>query len=1199
MIVMPSLERIQEQLQSFTPNAAFELAENVSLLLYKGPNILVGICVADNAAWSQYETSYEAFKKLCRSKEHQNLEPSFVLCVDAAMHGIEKLSSSVETDVYFCRKYVLGYAGDVAEMLASLPFLPLGAIDTVGERPETAQTYLRQLGVSPELAQHIATPARRSAQAIVDMCLAGHYGNLQDSDHDTGKDRHRNGQRDGTSPVVVKSIEIKGFRAYKKSARFELGSKVTFLYGPNGFGKTSFFDAFDFVLTGGIGRLDTDSRGADLASLATNLDSERDAAHVTMALTYANSDAVIERSVTDSKFARIDGTKSDRKALLSKLTGASTPSADRVENLVSLFRATHLFSQEQQELTKDMQAKSELSSEIVSRMLALDDYTTSSSKLALVISEIDARVRALDLTISEASTRVAEAERSIADLRSKAGDVSTVDMDALVSPLIDEASSLGSIVSQQDSPSSTLRALRASLEYLLTEEEGIKQSLSSLRERAYSRSALISQVTSLEAAILDQQSVMERSDRDLRLNTDSLNSLAALIATGEAAESMLAGRRRNADWVAANAASYQALLEEVKRLEGLRPELQSEMQERAQVVQVAATQLASLDAILKVRQNDYSSAEAKVSEAAKIADQVSAFSSIRDAIVERQSHLKAILTDQLDVQLRIEEAEFASASSSSAVSSLQGEIAKQERSSDEVRSLIEKLRHHVDGPECPFCGHDHGSEDALLKTLARLDASDPVASLRSALRDTTERAQRDAAKVLELRSRAASLLATRDTLRSHIEEGERELSRLSALCISVGIDPSQSADPAVVVSGYVRDCTIQLDSAMTKLAEAREVAELRRREVASANEAAVLARSSNESNEDYIDEKRRELTGFEQNPSFSQDVMSKPQDELLTVLASIDSEVSSSTTGLANLRSRAADIRSAISGINAKAASARVEQARLRELLAGVRDLLTALDRDLSEQGVDLSDPATKIDALIGEAYGRSQAIGLLLGKVTSAELAVDAAMTAAALASLKEVVRSQGEIGSRALSDRNKYQPLHSFFRSLIERVRTQTRSAVTNFTTSYGPRTSVIQKRLRAVYGFEEVAITPIESRIAVSVSRQGKKLRPVDYFSQSQQQTLLLGLFLTACSSQTWSEFGPVLLDDPVAHFDDLNTYAFLDLIRGLLLEHGRQFVISTCDERFMQMAVRKFKSSGEEAKFYRFQSIGADGPEIIEV
>ena len=75
----------------------------------------------------------------------------------------------------------------------------------------------------------------------------------------------------------------------------------------------------------------------------------------------------------------------------------------------------------------------------------------------------------------------------------------------------------------------------------------------------------------------------------------------------------------------------------------------------------------------------------------------------------------------------------------------------------------------------------------------------------------------------------------------------------------------------------------------------------------------------------------------------------------------------------------------------------------------------------------------------------------------------------------------------------------------------------------------------------------------------------------------------------------------MDDPVTHFDDLNTYAFLDLIVGLLdSDFGkRQFIISTCDEKLLQLARQKFHHLGERAVFYRFDAIGNEGPLVEKV
>ena len=70
--------------------------------------------------------------------------------------------------------------------------------------------------------------------------------------------------------------------------------------------------------------------------------------------------------------------------------------------------------------------------------------------------------------------------------------------------------------------------------------------------------------------------------------------------------------------------------------------------------------------------------------------------------------------------------------------------------------------------------------------------------------------------------------------------------------------------------------------------------------------------------------------------------------------------------------------------------------------------------------------------------------------------------------------------------------------------------------------------------------------------------------------------------------------------MTHFHDLNAYAFLDLLAGLLRSETskRQFIISTCEERLLQLARQKFRHLGERAKFFRFTAIGADGPTIEE-
>lgn len=79
---------------------------------------------------------------------------------------------------------------------------------------------------------------------------------------------------------------------------------------------------------------------------------------------------------------------------------------------------------------------------------------------------------------------------------------------------------------------------------------------------------------------------------------------------------------------------------------------------------------------------------------------------------------------------------------------------------------------------------------------------------------------------------------------------------------------------------------------------------------------------------------------------------------------------------------------------------------------------------------------------------------------------------------------------------------------------------------------------------------------------------------------------------------------MLDDPVLNFDDLNVYAFADLLRSWLAtferENRPQIIISTCDDRLLRILRSKFQPLIDkgDAKFYIYKSLSKQGP-IIEM
>src|SRR5690349_9854447 len=59
-----------------------------------------------------------------------------------------------------------------------------------------------------------------------------------------------------TAPIYLRRVELSNFRAFGDGFRLDVpdGPSVTLVYAPNGVGKTTFFDAIEWALTGTISR---------------------------------------------------------------------------------------------------------------------------------------------------------------------------------------------------------------------------------------------------------------------------------------------------------------------------------------------------------------------------------------------------------------------------------------------------------------------------------------------------------------------------------------------------------------------------------------------------------------------------------------------------------------------------------------------------------------------------------------------------------------------------------------------------------------------------------------------------------------------------------------------------------------------------------------------------------------------------------
>lgn len=84
-----------------------------------------------------------------------------------------------------------------------------------------------------------------------------------------------------------------------------------------------------------------------------------------------------------------------------------------------------------------------------------------------------------------------------------------------------------------------------------------------------------------------------------------------------------------------------------------------------------------------------------------------------------------------------------------------------------------------------------------------------------------------------------------------------------------------------------------------------------------------------------------------------------------------------------------------------------------------------------------------------------------------------------------------------------------------------------------------------------------------------------------STGQRAAYALSIFL-AQNSQLTSAPPVMLIDDPIAHVDDLNALSFLDYLREVALQGNRQIFFATANDKLATLIERKFDFLADEFK-----------------
>lgn len=111
----------------------------------------------------------------------------------------------------------------------------------------------------------------------------------------------------------------------------------------------------------------------------------------------------------------------------------------------------------------------------------------------------------------------------------------------------------------------------------------------------------------------------------------------------------------------------------------------------------------------------------------------------------------------------------------------------------------------------------------------------------------------------------------------------------------------------------------------------------------------------------------------------------------------------------------------------------------------------------------------------------------------------------------------------------------------------------------------------------------------RLDVFVKNENTEtLIPNLYFSTAQITILSLCIFLASALKS--NDYDCIFIDDPIQSMDSINVLSTIDLLRSLVVNNGKQIIISTHDENFHNLLKKKIPRDLFQSKFLKLESFG---------
>ncbi len=528
-----------------------------------------------------------------------------------------------------------------------------------------------------------------------------------------------------------------------------------------------------------------------------------------------------------------------------------------------------------------------------------------------------------------------------------------------------------------------------------------------------------------------------------------------------------------------------------------------------------------------------------------------------------------------------------------------------------LNTVLAQLVQQVDSNECPLCGRRFESVDETLSVIRK--------NLESLPNDLTKQSEKLADRkrvVAALRGELDSLQqqafgtdVSLKSLRAELDSAGKQIDAYAEECAAIGINlplklPSTWNELLDHADEDLSDIEVQssLSKHEQRIASLSQELNLdiAKRDALSSKVASEVNVERRETN--YLSQLQSEMT------SKQFDVNALPTPEVIEAglssarvltesvgnrLATCDSTISTIETAIRALRRKTYDN-------NEKLASMQAELTIHETTRNTFVSMCQSIGVDKSKPKVSIQTEQRVLKIRQGDLIQLEQDLKTLRREVTRLKSEIEFRELT------EEQVRLSGQIADYSANEASQSKWVSSLERLEKDVVKQQV-SVVGAHLESLEPTTQILYKRLNAHPIFSDVKIKVderlrelvFEAETGFETIRGGKRrVTPNDFFSEAQLNALAIVIFLAGALRQRWSGFGTILIDDPIQQLDEMNIYAFIDLVRGLC--GYRQFIILTCSLDFYMLASERLEclNSTKDGRFlgYRLEGIAPNRLEI---